>query len=128
MAIIESQNIEHNELFNQIANLIQSARSNVAIQVNTTLLHTYWHIGKLIIEKEQQNAKRAEYGKGILKDLSRRLTQEFGKGFSRVNLQWMRLLFLKYPICQTLSNKLSWSHYCELLTISDDDKTYDCPI
>lgn len=128
MAIIDSQNIEHNELFNQIANLIQSARSNVAIQVNTTLLHTYWHIGKLIIEKEQQNAKRAEYGKGILKDLSRRLTQEFGKGFSRVNLQWMRLLFLKYPICQTLSNKLSWSHYCELLTISDDDKTYDCPI
>lgn len=128
MAIIVSQNFEHNELFNQIANLIQSARSNVAIQVNTTLLHTYWHIGKLIIEKEQQNAKRAEYGKGILKDLSRRLTQEFGKGFSRVNLQWMRLLFLKYPICQTLSNKLSWSHYCELLTISDDDKTNDCPI
>ena len=122
MAIIDSQNIEHNELFNQIANLIQSARSNVAIQVNTTLLHTYWHIGKLIVEKEQQYAKRAEYGKGILKDLSRRLTQEFGKGFSRVNLQWMRLLFLKYPICQTLSNKLSWSHYCELLTISDDDK------
>ena len=54
--------------------------------------------------------------------LSKRLTKDFGKGFSRSNLHWMRELYIKYPICQTLSNKLSWSHYCELLTISDDTK------
>ena len=71
---------------------------------------------------EQKSEHRAEYGKQVLKELPKRLTKEFGKGFSRSNLQWMRILYLKYPICQTLSNKLSWSHYCELLTISDDAK------
>ena len=109
-------------LYGQIAELIQSARRQVVTQVNTTLLATYWNVGRLIVEDEQKSEHRAEYGKQVLKELSKRLTKEFGKGFSRSNLQWMRILYLKYPICQTLSNKLSWSHYCELLTISDDAK------
>ena len=74
------------------------------------------------MEDEKKSEYRAKYGKRVLKDLTKRLTTDFGKGFSRANLQWMRLLYIKYPICQTLSSKLSWSHYCELLTISDDDK------
>ena len=110
------------KLYAEIANLIQSARYAVASQVNTTLLVTYWNVGKLIVEDEQNNQQRAEYGKQVIKELSKRLTKDFGKGFSRANLQWMRILYIKYPICQTLSSKLSWSHYCELLTISDVDK------
>lgn len=103
-------------LYEQIADLIQSARKQVVTQVNTALLVTYWNVGRLIVEDEQKSEHRAEYGKQVLKELSKRLTKDFGKGFSRANIQWMRELYIKYPICQTLSNKLSWSHYCELLT------------
>lgn len=109
-------------LYSQVAELIQSARKQVATQVNSALLATYWNVGRLIVEDEQKSAHRAEYGKQVLQTLSKRLTKEFGKGFSRPNLHWMRELYIKYPKCQTLSNKLSWSHYCELLSISDDDK------
>lgn len=115
-------NITSNNLYGQIAELIQSARKQVATQVNTALLVTYWNVGRIIVEDEQKREFRAEYGKQVLKELSKRLTKDFGKGFSRPNLHWMRELYVKYPICQTLSNKLGWSHYCELLTISDDDK------
>jgi predicted nuclease of restriction endonuclease-like (RecB) superfamily len=114
--------VNSNSLYEQIAGLIQSARKQVATQVNTALLTTYWNVGRLIVEDEQNSEHRAEYGKRVLVDLSKRLTKDFGKGFSRSNLHWMRELYIKYPICQTLSNKLSWSHYCELLTISDDTK------
>ena len=119
---MESNVITTENLYGQIAGLIQSARKQVVTQVNTTLLVTYWNVGRLIVEDEQNSEHRAEYGKQVLKELSKRLTKDFGKGFSRPNLHWMRELYIKYPICQTLSNKLTWSHYCELLTISDDDK------
>ena len=75
---------------------------------------------KVIIEDEQENSERAEYGKKLLKELSKKLTKEYGKGFSKSNLFNMKKFYLKYPICQTLSGKLSWSHYCEILSISDD--------
>ncbi|MEE0860813.1 MAG: DUF1016 N-terminal domain-containing protein, partial [Paludibacteraceae bacterium] len=114
--------IKSNNLYSEIALLINEARKQVATQVNTALLYTYWNIGKLIIEDEQDQQHRAEYGKQTLKELSKRLTADYGKGFSRANLQWMRLLYIKYPKCQTLSSKLSWSHYCELLTIEDNNK------
>ena len=125
MKTIENNNREitsENGLYSQIAQLLQNARKAVAVQVNNALVLTYWNVGRLIIEDEQNNKQRAEYGKQVLNELSKRLTKEFGKGFSRSNLHWMRMLYIKYPICQTLSNKLTWSHYCELLTIADDDK------
>ena len=86
------------------------------------MISAYWHIGKLIVEDEQKNKERAEYGEQTLKTLSMRLTKELGNGFSVSNLQFMRRLYLIYPKQQTLSVKLSWSHYCELMTISDDSK------
>ena len=94
----------------------------MAQQVNAQLLTIYWNIGRIIVEYERQNQIHAEYGKQILKELSRELTREFGKGFSRSNLQNMRAFYLAYEKCQTVSGKLSWSHYCELLSISDDSK------
>ena len=106
----------------KIRELVENARKNVVLQVNTQLLSTYWEIGRVIVENEQQNHFRAEYGKQTLKELSKELTKELGKGFSRSNLQNMRAFYLAYEKCQTLSGKLSWSHYCELLTISDDNK------
>ena len=106
----------------EIRELLENSRKNVAQQVNTQLLTTYWNIGRIIVEYEQQIQVRADYGKQTLKELSKELTQEFGKGFSRSNLQNMRAFYLAYEKCQTVSGKLSWSHYCELLSISDDNK------
>ncbi len=111
-----------NSMMNEIREILQSARQCVAIQVNTELLSTYWNIGKIIVEHEQENQERADYGKQTLKQLSKELTKEFGKGFSVSNLQFMRRFYQCYQIQQTVSVKLSWSHYCELLTISDADK------
>ena len=111
-----------NSVVSQIKSLLETARQKVAVEVNSTLLSTYWQIGKIIVEDEQKHSDRAEYGKQTLKTLSKTLTEEYGKGFSRSSLQNMRLLYLAYPKCQTLSGKLSWSHYCELLIISDEQK------
>ena len=95
-----------NSMINEIRELLLNARQRVTVQVNTELLSTYWNIGKIIVEYEQENKERADYGKQTLKQLSKDLTEEFGKGFSRSNLQNMRAFYLAYPICQTLSGKL----------------------
>uniref|UniRef100_UPI0025FA97B1 PDDEXK nuclease domain-containing protein n=1 Tax=uncultured Fenollaria sp. TaxID=1686315 RepID=UPI0025FA97B1 len=112
----------HEDTLNNIKKLMNNARNEVAKEVNNILVQTYWKIGKIIIEDEQGHSDRAEYGKNLLKVLSKRLTEEFGKGFSISNLQFMRRFFIEYKIQQTLSVKLSWSHYCELLGISDKKK------
>lgn len=109
-------------IIQEIKSVLDTARNHVAQQVNNELLNTYWNIGRIICEYEQSDPSRADYGKQTLKELSRTLTEEFGKGFSRSNLQNMRTFYLTYEKCQTLSGKLSWSHYCELLSISDADK------
>ena len=119
---MENQLTPNSSIILEIRELLENARKNVAQQVNTQLLTTYWNIGRIIVEYEQQNQLRADYGKQTLRELSRELTQEFGKGFSRSNLQNMRAFYLAYEKCQTVSGKLSWSHYCELLSISDENK------
>ena len=106
----------------EIKELLSGARQRVAVQVNTELLSTYWNVGRIIVEHEQNSQERAAYGKQTLKALSKELTKEFGKGFSVSNIQFMRRFYQTYQIQQTVSVKLSWSHYCELLTISDDNK------
>lgn len=119
---MENQLTPNSSIILEIRELLENARKNAAQQVNTQLLKTYWNIGRIIVEYEQQNQLRADYGKQTLRELSRELTREFGKGFSRSNLQNMRAFYLAYEKCQTVSGKLSWSHYCELLSISDENK------
>ena len=119
---MENQLTPNNSMVLEIRELLENARKNVAQQVNTQLLTTYWNIGRIIVEYEQQNQIRADYGKHTLRELSKELTREFGKGFSRSNLQNMRAFYLAYEKCQTVSGKLSWSHYCELLSITDENK------
>ena len=115
-------NQDINIVVHEIGDLLAAARSNVARQVNNELLSTYWNIGRIIAEYEQTVPGRADYGKQTLKELSKALTNEFGKGFSVSNIQFMRRFYQTYQIQQTASVKLSWSHYCELLSISDPDK------
>ena len=112
--------IESNMVYLQIKELMENARKQVSVKINNILVQTYWKIGKIIIEDEQENNERAEYGKKLLKELSKKLTKEYGKGFSKSNLFNMRKFYLKYQKFQTLSGKLSWFHYCEILSISDD--------
>lgn len=115
----------HHELISlvqEVRTVLESARQKVAQQVNNELLNTYWSIGRIICEYEQISPERADYGKQTLKELSKALTKEFGKGFSVSNVQFMRRFYQAYQIQQTVSVKLSWSHYCELLSISDPDK------
>ena len=110
---------EKKDTYNSIKDIMNKARTNVSRQVNNIIIQSYWEIGRIIVEDEQGNSDRAEYGRQLITDLSKRLTKDYGKGFSRSNLQNMRNFFLCFPICQTLSGKLTWSHYCELLSISD---------
>lgn len=111
-----------NNMYVEITNIISSNKEKMVYQINDTLVNTYFLIGKVIVENEQKGNVRAEYGKEILKKLSKKLTEKFGSGFSRSGLQNMRLFYTKYKNCQPLVSKLSWSHYCYLIYIEDDDE------
>ena len=104
----------HADVYANIKMLMENARTDVAKQVNNILVKTYWEIGRIIVEDEQGHSDRAGYGKTLLKDLSKMLTKEFGRGFSVSNLQFMRRFYQEYEIQQTLSVKLSCSHYLDL--------------
>lgn len=141
------ENIQNTNLFQQVIDLLQNAREQVLRTVNSTMTYTYFEIGRMIVEEEQNGKERAEYGKQILKGLSGQLTKEFGKGFSVDNLQNMRRLYLIYSNYETLSSiseneniisetlssissknestvvtlnfMLTWSHYIYLMNIED---------
>lgn len=118
--LIFSENIS--SVVQEVKEILNSARGHVAAQVNSELLNTYWNIGRIIAEYEQTVPERADYGRHTLKELSRVLTAECGKGFSVSNIQFMRRFYQTYSFQQTVSVKLSWSHYCELMSISDSDR------
>lgn len=116
------------DLFKQIATLLNQARHRAVQSVNSTMVATYFEIGRLIVQEEQAGKHRAEYGKHLLQKLSHKLTGEFGRGFSVTNLRQMRAFYLAYHIeqqkQQTLSAEfsLSWSHYLKLIKIEDSNE------
>jgi len=122
---------DYNRLLKNVVELLEEARRTSARSVNSIMTATYWEVGRRIVELEQGGAKRAEYGKSLLKKLSVDLTSKFGRGFSRQNLQQMRHFYTAYPavkICQKPSGKLfemekifplPWSHYVRLLSVKN---------
>lgn len=102
-----------------IEKLVSDAKEKIAGSVNSTMTETYWGIGKYIVEFEQDGNAKSVYGSGLLTTLSKKLILRLGKGYSRPNLNNMRKFYLRYPNCQTVSDKLSWSHICELIKIDD---------
>ena len=84
----------HDDVFNSIKILMEKARNEVFREVNNILVQTYWEIGRIIVEDEQGHSERAEYGRELINELSRQLTKEYGKGFSKSNLFNMRNLYL----------------------------------
>ena len=109
----------YSELINHITNLWTDAKADAIIAVNTHLLDANWRTGQYIVEFEQKGQARAEYGRQLLVNLSKDLTIRCGRGFSRSNLTYMRKFYLAFPKSETLSHKLTWSHYFELLKCDD---------
>lgn len=109
-------------LVQSIVDQIEQGRKGSYLAVNQAMIETYWNIGRLIVEEEQKGASKATYGAQLMEALSKRLTTALGKGFSLTNLFNMRSFYRAYPIFQTVSGKLSWSHYCELISIEDAHK------
>ena len=111
-------------LYQGIRDILLSAKTQARRAVNNAMVQAYWHVGRLIVDDEQGGEKRAEYGKSVLNELSRRLTAEFGKGFSSTNLKLFRQFYLAFPIGHTLCDqsglgRLSWSHFRNLLRGND---------
>ena len=114
-----SKNEHYENLLKQIAATYQQGQQSATIAVNAHLVNTYWAIGQYIVEYEQGGKERAEYGNALIKNLSRDLVLNLGRGFSVSNLKRMRQFYLEYPKGATVSHLLTWSHYVELLKIDD---------
>lgn len=128
----------HNILFKNIKSVIEEAQKRIVRNINITMLITYFEIGKMIVEDEQNGKDRAEYAKETLKNLSNDLNNEFGKGYSVDNLQLMRKFYLTYqkyePVVRKSSKsilpvgqsdfpfKLNWSHYIQLMKIANEEE------
>lgn len=112
------------DIYEEIRGLLKSARENIVSTINSTMAKTYFLIGKRIVEEEQNGEKRAEYGEELVKNLSLKLTKEFGKGFSKTNLKQMKSFYIAYRKGQTLSDqfRLSWSHYLILMRMENLDE------
>ena len=98
------------ELYENVRAYISAARAKVYTVANAEMVKAYWNVGREIVEK-QGGADRAKYGNGLIRSLSVKLTAEFGHGYTGTNLRYMRLVYLAFPNCHTLCDKLSWSHY-----------------
>lgn len=112
----------NNKIINEITELVNQTRTNLAREINKSIVYVYWNIGRIIVSNENEYNNRLEYGKEVLKGLSKELTKYLGKGYSISNLKYMRVFYKAYPKLEELNEKLSWSHYLELMIIQDKDK------
>lgn len=115
-------NFNNVKMINEIKEIILNSRQKISYEVNNEMLIAYWNVGRIIVENEQNGNIKAEYGKQVIKELSKELRKILGSGFSVSNLFNMRKFYITFPKFQTLSRKLSWSHYCELLSIENIDE------
>ena len=115
--ILDAQN---KSFYHDIKSILQTARDNDYKSVNFIMVEAYWNIGKKIVEVEQNGETKAKYGSKLISELSKQLTVDFGSGFSARNIRNMRQLYNCFPIWQTVSAKLSWSHYLLILKLENE--------
>lgn len=108
-----------NDFYNEIKNILISARNRVYKIANFAMVEAYWNIGKIIIG-EQGGKDTAEYGQGLLQELSKQMTRDFGKGFTVTNLKYMRQFYLTFPNSHALRDELSWTHYRSLIRVENE--------
>jgi len=114
-----TENLQNNTLFSQVVDLLQQSKQQVIRAVNQTMVYTYYEIGRMIVEEEQNGKNRAEYGKQLLKGLSQRLTDEFGKRFSVENLDRMRKFYRVYSISSSLMRLFEITNSSSVMTNSE---------
>ena len=102
-----------NKLYASVSEILANARKRAYTAVNFAMVESYWLIGQQIVEHEQHGEARADYGKGLLKELAARLTTDFGKGFDERELRKMRQFYQTFQKRDTLRPELTWSHYLE---------------
>lgn len=108
-------------LYSKIRHILQAARTNAYRSVNFIMVEAYWNVGRLIVEEEQKGKGRADYGERLVEALAGRLTGEFGRGFTKTNLWYMRQFYLAFPILHALRGELSWTHYRLLLKVEKEE-------
>ena len=113
---------KNNSLVLEISTIVNEIKTNLSKEINKSIIYVYWNIGKIIVKHENEDNNRLEYGKEVLKELSKELTKLLGKGYSLTNLTYMRWFYNVYPDYNMINDSLSWSHYVELITIKDDTK------
>lgn len=106
-------------LHTEARHIIEIGRKAAYHAVNINMVRTYWELGQLIVEEEQQGEERAKYGKYLIAELSKRLTLEFGKGYDKRNLFYMKQFYFTYPIVNSLRSQLTWTHYRLLLKVQN---------
>lgn len=111
--------IEDN-IYKEIKSILEQARNKVYKVANSTMVQAYWNIGRVIVEKQGGNNK-AEYGAALIKNLSKKMTKEFGKGFTTTNLKYMRQFYLTFQKSHALSDQLSWTHYRLLMRVENEN-------
>ncbi|TLD43033.1 MAG: hypothetical protein JETT_0603 [Candidatus Jettenia ecosi] len=110
------------QTYKSIKIILEKARSKSFKAVNTAMVRAYWHAGKIIIEGEQQGKQRAQYGASLIEELAKRLTVEYGQGFNKTNLWYMKQFYLTFQNLHALRGELTWTHYRLLLKIEKREK------
>ncbi len=116
---MKKKSIVRAELYESIKMIVDKARKKGNREVNFAMVEADWNIGRLIVEEEQKGAKKARYGTYLIRDLSKKLTDELGKGFTPTNLKYMRKFYLLFKIGHTPCDQLSWSHYRLLIRVEN---------
>ena len=112
--------IPYEDIYSEIRETLLSSRHQAYSAVNFAMVQAYWQIGRIIVEHEQEGSLRSGYGKSVLQELSNRLTEEFGKGFSVRSLQQMKKFYVTFPNTNALRSQLTWTHYRLLLSVEND--------
>lgn len=120
MTELENYKYVDTEFYNSIKEVLTEARKRVYRNIQSEMVQAYWQIGKMIVEK-QGGEERAEYGEGLVRELSIQMTKDFGKGFTRRNLWYMKRLYLTFQKVNALRAQLSWTHYRLLLSLEDEN-------
>lgn len=117
----ENNMVPYEDIYSEIKETLLLSRNHAYAAVNFAMVQAYWQIGKIIVENEQNGNLRAEYGKAVLQEVSEKLQQEFGNGFSVRNLQQMRKFYVTFPNTNALRSQLTWTHYRALLRVENDN-------
>lgn len=110
-----------NKTYSEIRHILESARNRVYHNINFEMVLAYWNIGRVIVEYEQKGKKKAGYKEYLIREISRRLTLDYGKGFDESNVRHFRKFYALFPIQDALRPKLSWTQYRALLRVENSD-------